>query len=249
MNRFLIAVLSLSALAYAQPPGRGGNFAGQDVFRGQFQAKVVTGEPYSGVGVSALQRTLSDGNAINESSCVKVYRDSSGRTRREETRNSATCSATPQTILISDPVAGVQYIINLKQNSYRQFLLKTPPAGAVPPTGTRPANPNQVQTSLGTQPIAGTSLNAQGTQTVTTIPAGQFGNAQPITITSVRWYSSDLQVVIQSSRNDPRNGVATYQLSDISTSEPAASLFTLPAGLTLEQGPSHGPNGRGRRAP
>ena len=126
MNRFLIAVLGLSAIAFAQPPGHGRNFAGQDVFRGQFQAKVVTGEPYSGVGVTALQRTLSDGNAINESSCVKVYRDSAGRTRREETRNSSTCSATPQTILISDPVAGVEYAINPKDNSYRQFPIKTP---------------------------------------------------------------------------------------------------------------------------
>lgn len=249
MNRFVIAVLGISVIAFAQPPGRDGNFAGQDVFRGQFQAKVVTGAPYSGVGVSALQRTLSDGNAINESICVKVYRDSAGRTRREETRNSSTCSATPQTILIGDPVAGVQYIINPKENSYRQFPFKTPGAGALPPTGNRPANPNQVQTSLGTQPIAGTSLSAQGTQTVTTIPAGRFGNAQPITITSVRWYSPDLQVLIESSRNDPRNGVATYQLSEISTSEPVASLFILPAGLTLQQGQSHGPNGRDRRAP
>jgi hypothetical protein len=249
INRFFIAVLGLSAIAFAQPPGRGWNFAGQDVFRGQFQAKVVTGEPYSGIGVTTLQRTLSDGNAINESNCVKVYRDSSGRTRREETRNASTCSATPQTILISDPVAGVEYVINQKDNSYRQFPYKTPRTGAATPAGDRPVNPNQVETSLGTQPIAGTSLSAQGTQAVTTIPAGRFGNAQPITITSVRWYSPDLQVLIQSSRNDPRNGVSTYQLSNVSTSEPAGSLFILPAGLTLEQGPSHGPNGRGRRAP
>ena len=246
---FLIAVLGLSAIALAQPPGHGRNFAGQDVFRGQFQGKVVTNEPYSGVGVSALQRTLSDGNVINEASCVKVYRDSSGRTRREETRNSSTCSATPQTILISDPVAAVEYVINAQNNTYRQFNIKTPPARSTPPAGGRPANPNQVQTSLGMQPIAGTSLNAEGTKIVTTIPAGQFGNAQPVTITSVRWYSPDLQIVIQSSRTDPRNGVTTYQLSDVSTVEPAATLFTLPSGLTLQQGSSRGPNGRGRRTP
>ncbi len=108
------------------------------MFRGQFQAKVVTGEPYSGVGVTALQRTLSDGNAINESSCVKVYRDSAGRTRREETRNSSTCSASPQTILISDPVAGVQYVINEKDNSYRQFPIKTPRTASCSADGQSP---------------------------------------------------------------------------------------------------------------
>ncbi len=38
--------------------------------------------------------------------------------------------------------------------------------------GNHPANTKQVQTSLGTKPIPGTSLSAEGTQTVTTIPAG-----------------------------------------------------------------------------
>jgi hypothetical protein len=174
-----------------------------------------------------------------------VYRDSSGRTRREETRNSATCSATPSTILISDPVAGVQYAINAQKSTYRQFTIKTPPAGTATPTTTRPANPNQVETSLGTEAVPGTSLSAQGTQSVTTIPAGKFGNAAAITITSVRWYSPDLQIVIQSSRTDPRSGASTYQLSNISTAEPAETLFQLPSGLTLQQGPS----ARGRRAP
>ncbi len=242
----VIAVLAVGAVALAQPPGRG--FARQDVFRGQFQAKVVTGEPYSGVGVTTLKRTLSDGNTINEANCVKVYRDSAGRTRREETRNSSTCSATPQTILISDPVAAVEYVINSENSTYRQFTIKTPPARTPPPAGSRPTNPNQVQTSLGMELIPGTSLSADGTQVVTTIPAGQFGNTQPITITSIRWYSPDLQIVIQSSRTDPRNGSSNYQLSSVLTAEPAESLFALPAGLTLQQGPSHGPNGRGRRA-
>lgn len=223
-----IALLSVCAVALAQRPGW------------NFHSKVVANEPYSGVGVTTTNQTLADGNTINESSCSKVYRDASGRTRREETRNSATCSATPQIILISDPVAGVEYIINTENNTYRQLTIHTPLAGSTPPSGSRPANTNQVETSLGTEPIPGTSFNAQGTQTVTTIPAGKFGNAQAITTTSVRWYSPDLQIVIQSSRTDPRNGVTTYQLSSISTAEPAASLFTLPSGLTLQQGSPRG---------
>ena len=94
MKICLIALLGFGAVALAQRPGR--NFEGG--FRGLFQGKVVTNEPYSGVGVSTSKRTLADGNTINESNCVKVYRDSSGRTRREETRNSPTCGATRETI-------------------------------------------------------------------------------------------------------------------------------------------------------
>ena len=244
MKSSLIILLGLGAVALAQRPGW--NFRGG--FSGLFQNKVVTNAPYSGVGVTTSKRTLSDGNTINESSCVKVYRDSSGRTRREETRNSATCGATPQTIFISDPVAGIDYVINPRSNTYRQFTIKTPAAGSTPPSSARPTSPNQVQTTLAplTIPlVSGGTLTADGTQTVTTVPAGRFGNAQPITITSTRYYSSTLQVVIQSSRTDPRNGVTTYQLSNISTAEPAESLFQLPSGLTLEQGSSE----RGRRAP
>ena len=246
MKLSFIALLGLSAVAVALAQRPAWNFQGG--FHGLFQGKVVTNEPYSGVGVTTTKRTLSDGNTINESSCAMVYRDSFGRTRREETRHAAACSTTPQTIFISDPVAGVQYVINAQDKTYRQFTIKTPPAGAAPPAGARPANPSQVETALGTQAIAGTSLSAQGTQTVTTIPAGRFGNAQPITITSTRWFSADLQIVIQSSRTDPRSGATNYQLSNISTAEPAETLFQLPAGLTLQQGP-HGLNGRGRRAP
>lgn len=230
MKTCFVFLLGLSAIALAQRPGR--DFAGG--FHGPF-GKVVTNEPYSATAVTTHTETLSNGNTINQSSCENLYRDSAGRTRREETRDSATCSSTPQMIQISDPVAGVGYVINMKTSTYRQFTIKTPPAGTTPPTHTPPANPNRVQTSLGTQPIPGTSLNAEGTQTVVTIPAGQLGNAQPITITNVRWYSPDLQIVTQSSRTDPRNGATTYQLSNILTTEPAASLFQLPSGLTQQQ--------------
>ncbi len=240
MKLCFIALLGLSAVVFAQRPG--GNF--QRGFRGMFQGKVVTNEPYSGVGVTTSMRTLSDGDKISESNCVKVYRDSAGRTRREETRNSASCSATPETIMISDPVAGVEYVINAQNSTYRQFTIKTPSAGTTPPTTVRPANPNRVQTACASQPISGTSFSAECTQTVTTIPAGKLGNAQPITTTSTRLYSPDLQIVIQSSRTDPRNGSSTYLLSNISTAEPAETLFELPAGLTLQQGHFRGPNAR-----
>jgi len=240
----LIASVAIGVTVLAQRPERGG--FGRGAFGGIFSGRTVTNEPYSGVGVTTTKRVLADGNTISEAQCVKVYRDSAGRTRQEETPNSATCSATPATILISDPVAGVRYFINTQSNTYRQMTLRTPPAGSTPRAERQPRNrPNSAQTSLGTQAIAGTSFSAQGTQTVATIPAGQIGNAQPITITSTRWYSPDLQIVVQSLRNDPRGGTTTYQLSNISTAEPEASLFQLPAGLTLQQG---GFGGRGQRA-
>ena len=248
----VVGVLVLSMTATAQGPGRRG-FGGPGGFPGEAEfgglgfgglglgfggGKVVTNAPYSGVGVTTSTQTLSNSNVINRSNCTQVYRDSAGRTRQEETPNSSTCSATPRMIVIRDPVAGVQYVIDEQNNTYRQFTIKAPPS-TTPPPPNRPSPPNagQVQTTnLGTQPIPGTGLSAQGTQTVRTIPAGEIGNAQPIVITSITWYSPDLQIVVQSSRDDPRAGKTTYQLTNISTANPAESLFQLPAGLTQQQG-------------
>ncbi len=236
MKYCFVILLGAGAILWAQRPGW--NFG--PAFRGHFEGKVVTGEPYSGTAVTTRTQTLAGGNTINEASCAKVYRDTSGRTRREETRNAATCSTTPETIFISDPVAGLAYVINTKNSTYRQFTIKAPAANATAQTHTRPANPNAVETALGTKAIPGSSLSAQGTQIVNTIPAGRLGNAQAITTTSTRWYSPDLQIVTESTRTDPRNGTTSYLLTISSQAEPAESLFQLPPGLTLEQGPARG---------
>ena len=96
--------------------------------------------------------------------------------------------------------------------------------------------------SLGTQTVNG--VNAEGTLITHTIPAGQIGNAQPITVTFERWYSPELQVVVKSTRNDPRFGTTTYNLTNIQRSEPAAAMFTVPSDYTVTEG---GPGGYGKR--
>src|ERR1700680_450142 len=244
----VVGLLVLNMIAAAQGPGRSG-FGGPGGFTGTPGSggpgfgfgggKVVTNAPYSGVGITTSTQTLSNGNVINRSNCTQIYRDSAGRTRQEETPNSSTCSATPQMIVIRDPVAGFQYVIDEQNNTYSQFAFKAPPSTATMPSPNRPSPPNagQVQTTnLGTQTIPGGGLSAQGTQTVRTIPAGEIGNAQPITITSIAWYSPDLQLVVQSSRDDPRAGKTTYQLSNVSTANPDQSLFQLPVGFAQKQG-------------
>lgn len=84
---------------------------------------------------------------------------------------------------------------------------------------------------LGTQNIEG--VDAEGTRTVTTIPAGAIGNERPIEITYEKWYSRDLQLVVMSKHNDPRFGEQTYRLTNIVRSEPDPSLFSLPSGYRL----------------
>src|SRR2546423_6543168 len=81
-----------------------------------FDGKPIKGSPYSADAVTETTQVLGDGNRIVNRSTATLYRDSEGRTRREQTLKSiggVTSGALPlQTITISDPVAGVSYSLD-----------------------------------------------------------------------------------------------------------------------------------------
>jgi hypothetical protein len=85
---------------------------------------------------------------------------------------------------------------------------------------------------LGAKEIEG--VRAEGMRTTTTLPAGVIGNVRPIQIVSERWYSPELHVVVFSRRADPRFGETIYRLTNITRTEPEASLFQVPADYTRE---------------
>ena len=85
---------------------------------------------------------------------------------------------------------------------------------------------------LGVQNIEG--VDAEGTRTITTIPAGAIGNERPIEIVYEKWYSKELQIIVKSVHNDPRYGEQTYRLTNIIRSEPDPSLFEVPNGYTFK---------------
>ena len=87
--------------------------------------------------------------------------------------------------------------------------------------------------SLGNSSSKG--VEADGTRSTLTIPAGEIGNERAIEIVSERWYSPELQTVVMTRHSDPRFGETTYKLTNISRTEPDRSLFELPAGFTLKE--------------
>ena len=106
------------------------------------------------------------------------------------------------------------------------------------------AQQGQMQTqSLGVEMMQG--LEAQGTEETFTIPAKAIGNEKPIVSTTEKWYSPDLQTVVLMKRNDPRFGNTTFEFKNISRNEPPASLFQVPAGYTVQNGPPPPPGGKG----
>jgi hypothetical protein len=73
-------------------------------------------------------QTLSDGNRIVHENRTTLYRDSQGRTRREQTLGAvgpwAAAGEGHQIIFINDPVANVNYVLNPKDRTARKM---TPP--------------------------------------------------------------------------------------------------------------------------
>ena len=230
----------------------------------------VTGAPYSADAVTESTQTLADGNRIVNKSTSKIYRDSAGRERREESLPKIGTlggdNGGPMAIMISDPVAKANY--TLQPNSKRAMKMPAPslPSVAgrgeirggvftqeftasasigVAVSGGAAAMGNQLfvysggkdglapkTEDLGKRVIEG--VEAEGTRTTITIPAGQAGNERAMDIVSERWYSPELQVVVMSRHSDPRMGETVYQLTNVSRVEPLPSLFQIPSDYQVD---------------
>jgi hypothetical protein len=108
------------------PPGGGDTFRFLSTEM-SLHGKTVKGAPYSAQAISEHAQTLQDGNRIVHKSAASVFRDSEGRTRREQTINAVgayTSAGTPrQTLFINDPVANVDYILDPDTRTARKIDL------------------------------------------------------------------------------------------------------------------------------
>jgi hypothetical protein len=93
----------MRAVAPTPVPQTGGR-----VIAGALETKITPNRPYSAEAVTETVQVMADGNRIQRSSMVKVYRDNAGRTRREMFG----AGTTAQTISISDPVARNGYTMH-----------------------------------------------------------------------------------------------------------------------------------------
>jgi TonB family protein len=353
-----------------------------------FDMQVVKGKPFSAVAVSEATQTLSDGNRIVRRTSSNLYRDSEGRTRREQALAAVgpytTADNSGQRVFINDPVSGVNYVLDpraqtAQKNSMPQVRMFSTTAGG-PVTGVATASgASTASATTSTTVVAGSSLKvasgglpmvitrkqpeypavakaagaegivqvqitvdengqvvdavaseghpllrqaaldaakqwqfkstevggkpakvqgtltfnfvldkganaatavggkmvaaavprtgmlertpfaggekvdfktetlgkrtfdgieAEGTRTVSTIPAGSIGNERPIEIVSERWYSAELQTVVMTRHSDPRTGENVYRLENINRTEPQASLFQVPSDYTVSESPA-----------
>jgi hypothetical protein len=273
MRRELLALFLSAAIVLAQGPGGRmmggpggpGGFGGRGAMLG---GPMVTGAPFTGTEVLTIQEKFADGNSVNTTTTAVKARDSQGRTYTSETITpAASTGQAPYTrVTILDPVAGFRYELNsatmvavqtrmpkMRTESSSSSASGSP--GAAARGATREAQLGTV--TRGNGAVVTTSSNGTATvngvlatHTLVTevIPAGAIGNAQPITTTRTTYVSPDLKVPVQIRTVDPRFGTSDMELTNISTGEPSAALFTVPSGYTIRKaGPEmgRGPGGRG----
>jgi hypothetical protein len=141
----LVCAYGCAAIAWAQPQTRDGAPPQDTVFfnvaaaplisfsgplnivggAGSVPGAVVTGKPYSADSITESTQMLADGNRITQRNQARVFRDSQGRTRLEQTLGSLGAGAAanePVTLInINDPVAEASYTLDPKTQTARQF--------------------------------------------------------------------------------------------------------------------------------
>jgi hypothetical protein len=99
------------------------------------ETKITKGAPYSAEAITEFVQVLPDGNRITRKTLTRTFRDSEGRTRREQV-SSTGHGAESVSISIGDPVAGLTYILDPDtRTAYRQNQIVAMPARVPPDSG------------------------------------------------------------------------------------------------------------------
>jgi hypothetical protein len=275
----LIAILGLALVIEAQGPppggfghrgprlGLGGPMAGFFEFGGLvggFGGKTVAGKPFQAKFTITRVETLPN-NMITNTVTGIVARDTDGSTYRDVTLPAigpwAASGKAKEFVYIKNVTKGMDYVIDAAKGTYFEFPShprNTTGADHNPGLGTRVGegsgrgkgtvtdNPSATYSD----PATGTNYKVDDKKVTHTIPAGEIGNQNEIVITSERWYSADLDLVLQETRSDPRFGDSTYKVTNLG---PASVSFTPDPSLKLVPrgrfGPDGGQRGLGKQLP
>lgn len=217
---------------------------------------LVKNKPFAAAFESEIVEILPNGTSVWRRVTTRVYRDSSGRVRREQNFNSDGAAASPgdlpQTISIYDPVAGYRYSINTARRSGDRFKLPTAQPQGAPFSDRLPLSieilrgnsspggaikkhilgPPLIE-NLGRQTIAG--VEAQGRRVTITVPAEAIGNANAVETVYETWIAQDLRMLVRSVVKNPVSGELNFRLTAINRAEQPRALFEAPASYRISE--------------
>ena len=245
-------------------PGLGGPMEGSFEFgglMGGFGGKTVTGKPFQAKFTITRTETLPN-NVITNTITGVLARDNDGSTYRDAKLPAigpwASSGESHEFVFIRNLAKQTDFLVNVAKGTYQEFPSRphasrdgkfNPDMGPGKGPGPGPGGSNVNETvadnpsATYSDPGTGASYKVDDKKVTWTIPAGQIGNQNDIVITTERWYSADMDLLMQETHSDPRFGTSTYQLTNIGT--PSLS-FTPDPTLKLVQKEKFG-HGKDRR--
>jgi hypothetical protein len=247
----LAAIFTLGLIATASPAQTASPCGVMATGVMMYGGAPTTNKPFSATVQTTHEQKFVDGNAIHGLIVTHEYRDSAGRIRGE---TSMLCNMGPDgqfrptiSVSVNDPVAQAsmswqingsgEKIARVHHQADSQSAAATPPP---PPTDEQRRQSALVQEhwrknthgeKLGTRTIAG--VLTDGSRQITTIPAGEQGNEQPIEMMTEVWIARDTGLAMLNIQDDPRSGRTTTEVTDLSQTDPDPSLFAPPPGYKL----------------
>jgi hypothetical protein len=197
----------------------------------------VPNAPFS--GVVNIERTVvhKDGSVTHFKSTREVARDIRGRIHNElRALIPVSSTATPSLLNVHlyDPQTRISTEIDVQKRTFWTTTVSHPPSTEPPsirfaaPDGNAPPSQFTQQEDLGIREIEGVPAHGiRQTQTVT-----DENDGKEVVITDEYWYSQDLRINLMIKHSDPRKGMSTLTVAQITRTEPDPALFEVPEGYT-----------------
>lgn len=226
----MVPAASLAGQTAATVLSATGGAGGRGIF-----VPLVVGEPFHAKITAEFKRLLADGTTVSEKSFDVVARDGMGRLYREDRGVVPANSDREPPLLrtfVYDPKTAQITICNLGRSTCRlaSFNPSAHPVEEV--AGLSPdGNSTLTRENLGKKKIDG--LEVQGTRETRLFKSGSEGNNRPMVQTLESWYSPQLQIDLEVTREDPRSGRQSYEVTELKMGEPAPDWFAMPSGYRL----------------
>jgi hypothetical protein len=200
--------------------------------------------PYTAEYAITIVQTLANGNTITRDDTEVKALDSQGREMTATTTTRLSKDHTPITnVYVIDPVARTitrwnsldkRATVRTMGGAQAMHGCRTSASATQVHGAARTFDTKPVVENLGTESIQG--LEARGSRTTITIPAGTVGNEAPLVNTVERWTALDAglnRLVVREISDDARSGKQTKELTSFERSEPDPSVFQPPAGYEI----------------
>ena len=256
-------ILALANLSAQQPTSNNGKPTVEESAPPSASDAVVTGHPFSAIKYARRVKELPNGKQrilSNEQFPVQLARDAQGRIYMQDIGplGDPDCNL-PQppepevcpvwSAFVFDPLTQtITHWPEGERAAHSAVVLKLSAAqveDAENSTSAMPANELDWDTTgaiitkqdLGEKDIEG--IQAAGVRTTNTIPAGHFGNKQPIVTIHEVWISQEMNLVVKIIDGDPQNEETISGLEHVSL-QPDPALFQPPDGYGIQHRTSVG---------